>query len=386
MPAARLCAPRGTPREAAEIGAGSRRTGSPRPVRAPPPPRRSGSGSAPAAPAPRPRSFQSCPRPHPDHKRKRAESSSPRRFRGRTRTATFTLVSDMLAALARPQAALHARRRRRRSRAPPERGRRRRCSAVCSVRQRRGARAIPGERDAGHGRGPGRGGRAGGRAGRGAAAAAAAGGEEAAPPGPRRRSSRAGPADRRAPRLLAAAPGPAAPPSSAPRRARAPAPRGGPARRRAAPSGTRRGRRAARCWGPLQSGAGRPVSLGPACTRAGGDPTSTALNSSHLVGPLSPQPQSSWACRVGRPYPRNEIRLNLNAGTPPPPPARHCTERAAAFSDACGEPRLEINLCLCHRKSVCLQRLLSLPSPARALFLRESCQVGWRVIHSYIRI
>nr|XP_023480274.1 uncharacterized protein LOC102150504 [Equus caballus] len=59
----------------------------------------------------------------------------------------------MLAAPARPEAAPHAPRRRRRSRAPPERGRRR--SAVCSARQRRGARAIPGEHDAGHGRGPG---------------------------------------------------------------------------------------------------------------------------------------------------------------------------------------------------------------------------------------
>lgn len=147
--------------------AGHPAPGSARPVRASPPPGSPASAARrpPSAAAPRPRSFQSCPRPRPDPGQKEAERSSPRRFMGRTRTATFTFVSDMLAAPARPEAAPHAPRRRRRRRAPLERGRRR--SAESSARQRRGARAIPGERDAGHGRGPGRGGRGAGRGGRG---------------------------------------------------------------------------------------------------------------------------------------------------------------------------------------------------------------------------
>lgn len=165
---------------------------------------------------------------------------------GRTRTATFTLVSDMLAAPARPEAAPHARRRRRHRRAPPERGHRR--SAVSSVRQRRGARAIPGERDAGLGRGPGRGGRAGGRgAGRGARAGRR-------PRRPRRLSSRAGPAERAAPRPLAAVGGPAAPPSSPPRPPALPVP--GSGEPDSAARGVLRSRRARgpRGWGRGSSG------------------------------------------------------------------------------------------------------------------------------------
>ncbi|XP_052584402.1 POLG alternative reading frame [Peromyscus californicus insignis] len=83
---------------------------------------------------------------------------------------------------------------------PPERGRRR--SAESSETQRRGARAIPGERDAGHGRT---------RGGAGAGRGAAAGGGR----GPRRRSSRSGRAVRAAPRPLAATGSRAASPSSA---------------------------------------------------------------------------------------------------------------------------------------------------------------------------
>lgn len=101
----------------------------------------------------------------------------------------------------RPLQAPRRRRRRSRSRAPPERGRRR--SAESSETQRRGARAIPGERDAGHGRA---------RGGAGAGRGAAAGGGR----GPRRRSSRSGRAVRAAPRPLAAAGSRAASPSSAP--------------------------------------------------------------------------------------------------------------------------------------------------------------------------
>lgn len=251
-------------------------------------------------PAPPPRNCQSCPRPpRPDPREKRAESSSPRRFMGRTRTATFTLVSDMLAAPARPEAAPHAPRRRRHRRAPPERGRRR--SAVSSARQRRGARAIPGERDAGHGRGPGRGGRG---AGRGARAGRR-------PRRPRRLSSRAGPAERAAPRPLAAAGGPAAPPSSPPRPpARPPGPRLGEARlgrarRPPEPAGT-----ATTGLGPRESGAGRLLppggAPGPSLHRR---PRGSRGALSPLLGPLSPQPRS-LGVPGGQAFPGSSMRRN----------------------------------------------------------------------------
>lgn len=208
------------------------------------------------------------------------------------------------------------------SRAPPERGRRR--SAVSSARQRRGARAIPGERDAGHGRARGgAGARAGGRAGRGAAAAA--GGEEAAPPGPRRRSSRAGPAERTAPPPLAAAPGRAAPPSSPPRgagRPCRPAPgEGAGAGGRRAGLGRGEGRSDPERGARFSPGA-RPVPRGP-----GGNPTGTALNSSHLLGPMSPQPpgapgRAGWAGLTHR------VKC-ASTGRPPPPPAPHRTAPSA---------------------------------------------------------
>ncbi|XP_073940936.1 uncharacterized protein [Castor canadensis] len=172
-----------------------------------------------------------------------------------------------LAAPARPEAASQARRRRRRSRrAPPERGRRR--SAVSSETQRQGARAIPGERDAGHGRAL---------------------------------AARAEPSAQRH--------GPSRPPRTRPRRhlpaprsagLRPPALRGrrlGPRALRPPPSATRTptcgpgaDTRGAGLWAletpgrvPRLPGWGRGRSC--ACE----DPTDTALSSGHDQGPLSPR-------------------------------------------------------------------------------------------------
>lgn len=297
---------------------------------------------------------------------KRAESSSPRRFMGRTRTATFTLVSDMLAAPARPQAAPHAPRRRRHRRAPPERGRRR--SAVSSARQRRGARAIPGERDAGHGRGPGRGGRG---AGRGARAGRR-------PRRPRRLSSRAGPAERAAPRPLAAAGGPAAPPSSPPRPPAGPQARGGPTRPRAASSGA---------GGPGDHGAGaagiRGGAPGPSLHRR---PRGSRGDLSPLLGPLSPQPRS-LGVPGGQASPGSPMRLNQTdaARRPLRTPARACSGvlRSLWGTEARDS---SVHLPPGGRACVCVRIVPSLPFPSRPL-RGGGRHVKWagRVINSYIR-
>lgn len=327
--------------------------------------------AAPAAlspPPPRGPHFAKLPPPsaRPQmEKKERAESSSPRRFMGRTRTATFTLVSDMLAAPARPEAAPHAPRRRRRSRAPPERGRRR--SAVCSARQRRGARAIPGERDAGHGRARGgAGARGGARRRRRRRRGRAVGGRAA---GPRRRSSRAGRAERAAPRPLAPAPGWPAPPSSAPRPAGPPGTGKVGARSAAGSPGGNGERRGA--WGrggrtPAGAGVGVP---GPRLREARPrGARGRRLERSPPAGRLSPADPAPLGVPGGQAFPTGRNRLDRKASTPPPPRAPH--RRAAGFSDGCGGPTQAGNESVRLTPAPCVglndrSRSPSLPVPSR---------------------